>query len=236
MAKNKDKMRNTSLHLNEKNDENNDIIENEIQDEDFYNKDDFITTDDIYDIENNNNQAEKDLIEQSEEYKAKIKKSGVIFLSYVPEGLTIKMIRQKFEDYKPRRIYLKPLSGKRNSFKEGWIEFEDKIMAKLCEYELNGKEIGGKKREALSSEIWNLRYLHKFKWHHLVEKLQLMQKIKQQELKTAINQAHRENQFIMESYQQSHNKRTKEKFNPDIIKESNDQIKRKEIKQIKKIG
>lgn len=237
--KNKIKQQTNSISLKENDMESNsDVVSNEEQDDDFYNKDDFINEIDFdeKEIEGINVNDEKDLIKESEEYKLKVRKSGVIFISYIPEGLTVSLIRKRLENYGVKRIYLKPLSGKKNHFKEGWIEFENKLMAKLCEYELNGRPIGGKKREALSSELWTFKYLHKFKWHHLVEKLQLQQKIKQQEVKTAINQAHRENQFILESYQQSHNKRKKLEHNPES--NNNEEIAdkvRNKTKQIKSI-
>ena len=56
------------------------------------------------------------------------------------------------------------MDGKRiQGYKEGWIEFEDKIYAKLAEYQLNGKQIGGNKKCPYKDELWNLKYLHKFK-------------------------------------------------------------------------
>lgn len=215
------------------------ISSSEVDVNDFYNKDCFLNEIDFNEkqIEELNINDEKDLIKQSQEYKLKIRKSGVIFTSYIPDGLTVGLIRKNLDRYGIKRIYLKPLSGRKNHFKEGWIEFESKIMAKLCEYELNGRPIGGKKRDALSSELWTLKYLHKFKWHHLVEKLQLQQKIKQQEVKTAINQAHRENQFILESYQQSSKKRKRHDKNQqerDKENELADKI-RNNTKQIKSL-
>lgn len=191
--------------------EEEEVEEDKEDDLDFYNKENYIEIANLAGLDGKEHidLEEKDLIKQSEEYKNKVKKSGVIYISYIPEGLTVSLIRKKLEKYGVRRIYLAPISGKKNHFKEGWIEFENKIMAKLCEYELNGQKIGGKKRESISEEMWTFKYLHKFKWHHLVEKVQLQQKVKEQELKTAISQAHRENQFILESHQQSYNKKKK---------------------------
>ncbi len=189
--------------------------------------------DDILDIEQFNEKdfdKEEDLIKSSEEYKEKIKKSGVIYISYIPEGLTVSLIRKKLDKYNVKRVFLKPISGKKNHFKEGWIEFESKIMAKLCEYDLNGKPVGGKKRDPISQELWAFRYLHKFKWHHLMEKMHMKQKYKEQKLKTTISQAHRENTFIIESHLQSKRKKMRDEHNPDSV----DTYKRN-VKQIKSI-
>lgn len=153
---------------------------------------------------------ESNIEEDALEYQERLKRTGVLYISYIPEGLTISIIRKKLEKYGVNRIYLVPESDKKNSFKEGWIEFHDKIMAKLCEYESNGKPIGGRKRENLSEEIWNLKYLHKFKWSHLIEKQREKNKVKQQRIKTEIAQAHRESNFILESFGQSKRKRKRD--------------------------
>ena len=87
-----------------------------------------------------------------EELHEKIKRSGVLYMSRVPIGMKIIDIRKLLDDYGIQRCYFVPykkklhnVDGKRvQAYKEGWIEFEDKIYAKLAEYQLNGKPIGGK--------------------------------------------------------------------------------------------
>lgn len=46
-------------------------------------------------------------------------------------------------------------------FSEGWIEFEDKKVAKKVASKLNSSQIGGKKKSRWYDEIWSLRYLHR---------------------------------------------------------------------------
>ena len=48
-----------------------------------------------------------------------------------------------------------PPPGK--NFTEGWVEFEDKRVAKAVAATLNGQQIGGKKRSAYYYDIWNVR-------------------------------------------------------------------------------
>jgi len=144
-----------------------------------------------------------------DKFKERIKRSGVIYISYIPEGMTVSQLRKYLEKYGVNRIYLVPDNGttknkKRQNYKEGWIEFTDKIMAKLCEYELNGKILGGKKRNnKFREEIWNLKYLNKFKWHHLMEKLQFNKKLREHRMKAELAQIKRENNFIVEKFEQS---------------------------------
>ena len=60
-------------------------------------------------------------------------------------------------------------SGK--NFTEGWIEFEDKHVAKQVAQMLNGQPMGGKRRSAYFYDLWCLKYLSKFKWDHLTEEI-----------------------------------------------------------------
>ena len=158
-----------------------------------------------------------------QELREKIKRSGVLYMSRVPIGMKIIDIRRLLEDYGIQRCYFIPLKkklknvdGKRvQAYKEGWIEFEDKLYAKLAEYELNGKPIGGNRKCIYRDELWNLKYLHKFKWNDLVESMTLEKKIQEKKLKMEIKQGDRENNFIVKNYEKSkkylNKKREKEK-------------------------
>jgi ESF2/ABP1 family protein len=149
--------------------------------------------------------------ENIEDYREKVRKSGVIYISYIPEGMTVKFLREKLESYGLTRIYLAPknkdYSGenkkKKQIFKEGWAEFSNKLMAKLSEFELNGKPIGGKRNLPFHEELWTIKYLHKFKWHHLIEKQNYNKKIREQRLNAEISQAKRETNFIEKKFEQS---------------------------------
>ena len=68
-----------------------------------------------------------------------------------------------------RRKKLGGNSGK--NFSEGWVEFEDKRMAKAVAAQLNGNPMGGKRRSAYHYDLWCLKYLSKFKWDHLTEEI-----------------------------------------------------------------
>jgi hypothetical protein len=49
------------------------------------------------------------------------------------------------------------------SIRAGWIEFSDKKIAKQVAESLNNTAIGGKKGDFYHDDIWNLKYLKKFK-------------------------------------------------------------------------
>ena len=61
--------------------------------------------------------------------------------------------------------------NKKGSFTEAWVEFDKKKIAKRVAESLNNKPIGGKKSDFFASDLWNIRYLHKFKWSDLTEKI-----------------------------------------------------------------
>ena len=159
-------------------------------------------------------QGENDIVdaENLEDFREKVRKSGVVYISHIPEGMTVAFLRTTFENYGVSRIYLAPenpniKSGhsnkKRQNYKEGWVEFTSKLMAKLCEYELNGLPIGGKRNIPFREDLWTIKYLHKFKWHHFIEKMNLSRKLREQRMKTEIAQARREANFIEEKFGQS---------------------------------
>lgn len=56
---------------------------------------------------------------------------------------------------------------------------------------LNNTLIGGKKRSRWHDEIWNIKYLHRFKWAHLNERLAYEKAVHKQRLRTEIAQVKR---------------------------------------------
>lgn len=61
--------------------------------------------------------------------------------------------------------------NRRRNYTEGWVEFDDKRVAKAVAMTLNNTQIGGKKRYYYHDDIWNMKYLPKFRWSHLTEKI-----------------------------------------------------------------
>jgi len=57
----------------------------------------------------------------------------------------------------------------------------------MSELALNGQLIGGKKRHNLFyDDIWTIKYLPKFKWSNLTEKLAYDQKVREQRLRVEV--------------------------------------------------
>jgi len=136
------------------------------------------------------------------------KKPGIIFLSSIPTGMNVSQTTSFFSEFgKVGRVFLQPDSkgekikgggGKdeqlAKNFKEGWIEFLSKTVAKQVAKELNTSQVGGKKRSKSHHQLWNLKYLPRFKWIHLSERLAYETAVRQQRMRTEISQVKREAQ------------------------------------------
>merc|ERR550519_228921 len=96
------------------------------------------------------------------------------------------------------RIFLQPdkldkKTGKyQRVFSEGWVEFMSKKVAKSVAESLNSIPVGGKRRSKAHSQLWNLKYLPRFKWIHLSERLAYETAVRQQRMRTEISQVKRE--------------------------------------------
>ncbi|KNA23520.1 hypothetical protein SOVF_024110 [Spinacia oleracea] len=154
----------------------------------------------------------KILMKESE----KADKRGVCYLSRIPPKMDPLKLRQTLSPYgEILRIYLAPedpeaqtrrkRSGgfRGQEFKEGWVEFADKRIAKRVANMLNGEEIGGKKRSKFYYDIWNIKYLSKFKWDDLTEETTIKNATREQRLRMELSSANKEQDFYLSKVDQS---------------------------------
>lgn len=150
------------------------------------------------------------------EFTEKLRKTGVVYLSRVPPFMRPSKLRHLLETHgEVLHIYLTPedaaaqrrrrKSGGNPSRKytEGWVEFADKKVAKRVARGLNNTMIGGKKRDYYHDDIWNIRYLKGFKWHHLTERLAYERKIREQRIRVEMSQAKRQSKFYLDRVEQA---------------------------------
>ncbi|KAL3503853.1 hypothetical protein ACH5RR_033694 [Cinchona calisaya] len=143
-------------------------------------------------------------------------KRGVCYLSRIPPHMDPLKLRQILSQYgEIQRIYLTPedpaarVHRKRaggfrgQEFSEGWVEFEKKSVAKRVAKMLNGEQIGGRKRSTFYYDIWNIKYLSKFKWDDLTEEIAYRNAIREQKLALEISAAKRERDFYLSKVDQS---------------------------------
>merc|ERR1712080_134934 len=87
----------------------------------------------------------------------------------------------------------------RKQFTEGWVEYKDKQIAKAVAQTLNNNIMGGKKRNFHHDDIWNIKYLPKFKWGHISEKLAYEKAARDQRMRAEIAQVKRETNAYLEN-------------------------------------
>lgn len=148
----------------------------------------------------------------TEDFNKKLKKRGVIYIARVPPRMTPSKLKSLLSDFgevtriflveedaskrKRRRKEFGNSGGKR--YVEGWIEFSNKRKAKHVAQSLNLSPISNFKRNPHYGTLWNLRYLHKFRWSHLTEKVAYERRVREQKLKVEMMQARRENAAYVE--------------------------------------
>ncbi|XP_014239339.1 pre-rRNA-processing protein esf2-like [Cimex lectularius] len=151
-------------------------------------------------------QPENDVASQKDEEDdlwkkpKEIFKRGVVYLSFIPPGMTPTVLRNLLSKHAPvGRLFLQEVKEKRGkvkkkaykteSYTEGWVEFLKKRHAKKIAEFLNNTKIGGKKKSKFHDYLWNLKYLPRFKWVHLVERLNYESALLKQRMRNEISQA-----------------------------------------------
>jgi ESF2/ABP1 family protein len=143
-------------------------------------------------------------------------KTGVIYISRVPPFMKPQTVKHILSPYgEIGRIFLTPedpaahtrrvKSGgnKKRSFTDGWVEFLDKKNAKIVAETLNAQIIGGKKGGWYHDDVWNIKYLKGFKWHHLTEQIANENAERAARLRAEIAQTTRENKLFLQNVEKA---------------------------------
>ncbi|XP_049874346.1 uncharacterized protein LOC126372561 [Pectinophora gossypiella] len=141
----------------------------------------------------------------------KTKKRGIVFLSTIPPYMNVAKIREIFSQFgEVGRIYLQPSAkpGEKrkrvpNQFTEGWVEFQKKKVAKQVAANLNNTKIGTRKKSRYYDMIWNIKYIPRFKWIHLSERLAYEKAAIKQRLRAEISQAKKEAHYLQNNVEKS---------------------------------
>lgn len=144
-------------------------------------------------------------------FNEKLKKRGVVYVARIPPRMTptkLKSLLSEFgevcrvylveEDKTARQRRKKQGGSGSKRYTEGWVEFAKKKVAKHVAQSLNNTQISNYKRSHHYGDLWNLKYLHKFKWSHLTEKVAYERRVREQKLRVEMMQARRENAAYVE--------------------------------------
>ncbi|MCJ8734718.1 hypothetical protein PDJAM_G00238420 [Pangasius djambal] len=165
----------------------------------------------------NGDEEEEEEEDVSEGKKTKGKKCvpGIVYLGHIPPRIRPKHVRNMLAVYgEIGRVFLqsedrsikrkKRKAGSNGSrYVEGWVEFRDKHVAKRVAASLHNTPMTNHKRSHFSSDLWCIKYLHRFQWCHLSERLAYEQTVYQQRMRTEISQAKRETNFYLASVEKS---------------------------------
>mmetsp|Transcript_32487 Transcript_32487/g.93555 ORF Transcript_32487/g.93555 Transcript_32487/m.93555 type:complete len:303 (+) Transcript_32487:76-984(+) len=146
-----------------------------------------------------------------------VDRRGIVHLASVPAFMSADKVRHLMEEFgEIGRVYLAPEDKAESSrrkraggnrkmrFTEGWVEFMDRRLAKRVAGTLNATAIGGKKRHNFyRDDMWNLKYLPRFKWHMLKEGTIYNRHVRKARLEQKLGQARRENDLFLERVHQA---------------------------------
>lgn len=88
-------------------------------------------------------------------------------------------------------------------FTEGWVEFESKRAAKRVAQLLNNTPMATRKSSKFYDILWVIKYLPRFKWVHLSERLTYEKAVHRQKLQSEVSQARKEAHFFEENLDKS---------------------------------
>ncbi|KAI3936243.1 hypothetical protein MKW92_037917 [Papaver armeniacum] len=175
------------------------------------NADDIITPSD----EKQKKKRKKILLEEAK----KARNRGVCYLSRIPPQMDPVKLRQVLSQHgEIDRIYLVPETKQQlpqqvnrkkagdfrgQGFEEGWVEFTNKRVAKRVADMLNGEQMGGRKKSSFFYDIWNIKYLSKFKWEDLTEEIAYKHALQTQKAAMVISAAKKEKNFYVERVDKS---------------------------------
>lgn len=145
-----------------------------------------------------------------------VKKTGVVYLSRIPPFMKPATVKSLLSQHgKVGRVFLTPEDpaaykrrkaaggNKKKSYVDGWVEFVDKKEAKACVELLNAKIVGGKKGGYYYDDVWNMRYLTGFKWHHLTEQIANENAERASRMRAEIARSTRENKEFLQNVERA---------------------------------
>jgi len=146
------------------------------------------------------------------EFQEEVNMRGIVYISRLPPKMKPHHVRRILSEYgvinriycatesEQSRLARKKRGGNRHlQFREAWVEFANKKEARKATTMLNGAQMGGTRRCPWYYDIWNMRYLSKFKWHHINEEVQQRKREADKKLRLQVQQAKIEANTFLEN-------------------------------------
>ncbi|KAH9742567.1 activator of basal transcription 1 [Citrus sinensis] len=140
------------------------------------------------------------------EEAAKADRCGICYLSRIPAHMDPVKLRQILSQYgEIQRIYLAP---------EGLVVISililnpeyfvnEKIVSEMVGFKIKDFQKGGKKRSSFYYNLWNIKYLSKFKWDDLTAEIAYKNAVREQRLALELSAAKRERDFYLSKVEKS---------------------------------
>ncbi|XP_063605645.1 activator of basal transcription 1-like [Penaeus indicus] len=153
----------------------------------------------------------------------KRRKPGIIYLSIIPPNMNVADVRDYFSNFgEVDRMFLqagneekkkteKWKKKKRQRYTEGWIEFKSKRKAKAVQELLNNQPVRGKRRNPYYDMLWNIKYLPRFKWAYLKQRLEYEREVHRQRMAAEISQVRRETDHFIKASEINKKQKKKDK-------------------------
>lgn len=145
-----------------------------------------------------------------------VKKTGVVYLSRIPPFMKPAAVKSLLGQHGTiGRVFLTPEDhavqkrrkagggNKKKSYVDGWVEFVDKKDAKACVGLLNARIVGGRKGGYYYDDVWNMKYLRGFKWHHLTEQIANENAERASRMRAEISRSTRENKEFIQNIERA---------------------------------
>ena len=144
------------------------------------------------------------------------KNTGVVYLSTIPPGMRWTQVIQKLKEFgEINHSHLQEAAGSSRrqknqvKFVEGWVEFVNKKDAKTCASQLNGRIVGGKKSGKYRDYMWNMKYLHGFKWPQLLEMMNYEKHLRNDKLKSEFTKQKKQDERYLANVSKSNRMKRK---------------------------
>jgi len=165
-----------------------------------------VSEEELDDFDEDEEDDTKKLVQEAKDYTEKLRNRAVIYIARVPPKMTPNKVKTLLSSFgEVTRVYLveenpnarkrrrKAGVSSRKKYIEGWIEFQDRKVAKQVARELNNTPISNQKHNPHYGDIWNLKYLRKFQWANLTEKVAYERRVREQKIRLEMMQAKKEN-------------------------------------------
>lgn len=144
-------------------------------------------------------------LKKTKDFNETLRKRGVLYVARIPPRMTPTKLKTLLSDFgevtrvfcqeedaakRKRRRKLTGNAAKR--YTEGWVEFAKKKVAKRCAAALHQQPISNHKRNPHYGDLWSFKYLPKFQWSHLTEKVAYERRVREQKLRLETATARRE--------------------------------------------